>query len=207
MTTFSESELEIAQYVYSWATKDASGKARLYEQVPNFRRLFTTSLPNNCFFLFEKIDPTLWSELASFDYTILDRSEKDADLLTKILQTLPPTDAMKAFRLMQQIPLRLAIIERLTPISKNLVTQKLTEAEIEKMKQVRNEPRNSNYFIATQEFINALPPSARECSGKDCFAMTFYGYRYFLDYHPFKIARCFKHSFHLACEPPRHDCT
>lgn len=208
MTIFTVSEREVALYTYWWATKDASGKARLYEQCPNFRGLFT-SLPHNCFFLFEKINPTLWSELVNLNYSILDRSEKDADLLTKILQSLPPTDAMKAFRLMGQITTRLAIIERLTPMSKSLVTKKLAEVEIENMKKARNHPSDPNrfYCIATKEFIETLPPSAQKCSAKDCVAGAFGEPEYFRDYYFFEIARCFKHSFHLACNAPKHVCT
>lgn len=206
MTIFSESEREIAKYVYSWATGDVSEKARLYEQISNFRELFT-SLPGNPFFLFEKINPLLWPELVSFDYGILSTcNARDADLLAKILQSLSPTDAAKEFRMIGLFSTREAIIERLTPTSKNLITQKLTEVEIEHMEKLRNDPYGSgiNYFVAsTKGLLDALPPSARACSSEYCVAA---GKADFIDYHPFVMARCLKHSFHLACGPLRHDC-
>ena len=204
MDPFSEfTSREIAFQSYWWGQQDTAEKARLYEQSPRFRRLFA-SLSVDFFFLFENTDPTLWPELVSFDYDILNRSDRQAGLLAQILRTLSPEDAIKAFLGVQQVPTRLAIMKRLSSASRNLVNKKLTEDQIKRFKENRDDPDDTNYFCATEEFIETLPPSARECFDEECVAMKWQE-KSFQNYNTFVMTRCFKHSFHLACRKS-HDC-
>jgi hypothetical protein len=173
----------------------------MYENFPELRQLFA-SLPDNHFFLFEKIDRKLWPELVSYDYNILNRDGEKAGQLIQILQTLSHESALEALRYMN-IGTRLRVIEGLTPESKDTVTKRFTENEIERMERARDNPEDHNHFIATKGFIETLPITARECFNEECVAMG-WG-KDFEDYNPFVIARCFKHSFHIACAT-EHDC-
>jgi hypothetical protein len=47
---------------YQWAETDPNGKARLYQEYPHFRALFT-ALKDDEYFLFERINPSLWPGL------------------------------------------------------------------------------------------------------------------------------------------------
>ena len=141
---------EIAYQSNLWGQQDAVGKIRLYEQSPKFRGLFV-SLLDDPFYLFKNINPRLWPELVSFNCSILNRSNKEADLLTQILRTLQSEDAIKAFRSIQRVSTRLAIIERLSPKSHNFVTQELTEAENENRKE--DNPQDVDFFIDTENLF------------------------------------------------------
>ena len=96
-------------------------------------------------------------------------------------------------------------MKNLTPVSWSRVTKALTEGEIKIMRETRGDPQDENRFVAMRGLLEALPFSARKCSARECVAMEFRGSRDFKDYTNFIIARCFNHSFHLACATD-HDC-
>lgn len=189
---------EIATYSCDWGQATIEDKARKYTARPERRRLYALLENDHGFSLFSNIDTSLWSELANFNLMMLNRGEKDTEMLLKILEIIPPRDGIAALRYITH-PTRISIVDRLMPESRQSIMEHLAEVEIENFKEVRNDPKAENFFIATPGFLQTLPPSARQCSGDGCSSDVF------PSFHPFKITQSLKQSYHLACFPTTID--
>jgi hypothetical protein len=189
--------LKIARAAYAWAKGDEASKARYYKDWPEFRSTFL--LLEDCFFLFEYLDQSLWPELVKMQPEILNRCSRHGYLAT-ILEKLDTTIALRAFKTIQDTGTRVNLMGCLTGQSKALVDDLLTRDAVQCLKKARHKPQEINYFMATRAFLEALDPSARECNGEDCERRTIPEYAYFA------MPRCLRHSFHAAHTDPHHKC-
>lgn len=187
----------IARMSYNWAKEDNDGKAKLYEDNPKCREIFM-ELPDDKFFLFEKVDSNLWTELVRFDHSIVNQGELYKDLIAKILQKIPPKDAVVAL-LGMIYPNRRYIMEAVLPEYRLLINDQLMRYELNRMEKIQKNPKDKNMFTASPRFLEGLPPSAQTCSAAKCTL------KIFRVYAPFYMTRCLKHSFHLACSTA-HEC-
>jgi hypothetical protein len=196
------SKQQIAMASYEWGEGNRDKKVRLYNEYPHCRSLFL-QLPGDCFFLLERLDSSLWSELVQLDYHVLNRDSERSRILTNVLQTLSAEDAIKAFHEMQQCSTRKAVMNNLTSESRVRVETALTQASIQRIEEARKDPQDENHVMATKGFLETLDSSARTCSSKRCVGRSLTPLK---EYTVFSLARCLRHSFHLACIERDHDC-
>jgi hypothetical protein len=189
--------LKIARAAYEWAKGDEASKARDYKALPEFRSTFL--LLEDCFFLFEYLDQSLWPELVKMQPEILNRCSRHG-LLATILATLDATTALSAFKTIQDTGTRVRLWGCLTEKSKADVDDMITQDTVQRMNEARHNPQETNYFMATRAFLETLDPSARECNSRDC------EHRAFQDYVYFAMPHCLKHSFHVAHQGRDHKC-
>lgn len=192
------SRKEIALLSFRWGEADEEGKAKLYREWPEYRVVFV-NLPCDCLFLFKKLDGSFWPELVKLDDNILAACQ-DPKLSARVLEKLPSETAVKAFCQIYDHPVRFKIIDNITQKSKEKVDQALAEYSIRLLKETRKSPQEENYFMVTKGFLRTLEQSAQTCSGEGC-------QKPHIEYAPFAMASCLRHSFHLACGPIDHNCT
>jgi hypothetical protein len=196
-TTNNLSKEDIALAADEWAKGDEASKGHYYKNKPEFRGLYSSL--EDCFFLFDIIDRSLWPELVRLQPEILNRCSRHR-LLARILATLDATTALRAFKNIQETGARVRVMGRLTGLSKATVDDMLTRDTVQRMNEARDNPQETNYFMATRAFLETLDSSARECNGRDCERRAFQDYAYFAMPH------CLKHSFHAAHQDLDHKC-
>jgi hypothetical protein len=197
-TTKDPSKEDIALAAFEWGKGDKASKGHDYTNKPEFRGLYSSL--EDCFFLFEILDRSLWPELVRLQPEILNRCSEHGLLLATILETLDATTALRAFKTIQETGARVRVMGCLTGLSKATVDDMLTRDTVQRMNEARDNPQETNYFMATRAFLETLDSSARECNGRDCERRAFQDYAYFAMPH------CLKHSFHAAHQDLDHKC-
>ncbi|KAF2818227.1 hypothetical protein CC86DRAFT_389092 [Ophiobolus disseminans] len=187
--------------IHRWCSSSDEGKADLWKSNPNSRALYL-EIPDDKFFLFEKLERASWPDLDHFGYSVLDRGSRSAPVIIKILESLSKDEAAKAFLHIRH-PTQTKILETITPESKAQVVSKITSFMKKRWEELQRaqEPKET-LFMATTDFLDELPSYLRICSGELCIGGT----RKFKDCSPFHISGCLAHASHIACGSFVHSC-
>jgi hypothetical protein len=151
-------------------------------------------IPEDTFFLFQKLEPEHWPDLHQLGYSYLDRDTEHAGVLLKVLRSLPSNEGAKAFLGIRYVTQR-EILRRLTPESRTGVLSAVTAILETQWNEFRRNPQEEAGFTATESFIDLLPKALQTCSGRNCIGRS----RRFQGCSPFLIGACLSHAYHPAC--------
>ena len=115
------------------------------------------------FFLFKKLDKSLWLELVWLNLSILNRGCDDFKVIKTVLRTLSSDESIGAFLEICQISTRQAIVDSLTKAGSKRLDKLVTKASTQRLEEIRKNPQDENHIMAAKTFLLLLEEKMRTC--------------------------------------------